>query len=186
MLKKVAFPVFSIFLGYQTYKITTFLTTTSPDRLSVLITFVLAYLLTLFITGVFAITGFAYSTHRLLPESYYTVRHPALLKKVYRLLGVKYFRLLLMVAFWGRKKNRKSYFDGTKKGLHNFIYQTKQSEFGHIASFAAIVFLSVVFLSKGYSLMVLLMTLINVIGNLYPVILQRYHRLRIQKIQKAG
>ncbi|WP_394330522.1 hypothetical protein [Psychroflexus sediminis] len=39
-----------------------------------------------------------------------------------------------MFVFWGKKKNKQKYFDGTKSGLENLDYQTKQSEFGHLAA----------------------------------------------------
>ncbi len=145
--------------------------------------FLLAFLLSIFITGVFAIVGFAWPTSKIFPRSFYTLKNAGILKKTYRILGVDLFRKALLIFFWGRKKNRKKYFDGTRKGLQNFIYQSKQSEFGHFASFVSIALVSFLFLAKGMFLLVAFLTLINVIGNFYPVILQRYHRLRIDKLQ---
>ncbi|WP_167610824.1 hypothetical protein [Maribellus sediminis] len=145
--------------------------------------FLLAFLLSMFITGVFAIVGFAWPTSQIFPRSFYTLKNPGILKKAYRILGVDLFRKALLIFFWGRKKNRKKYFDGTRKGLQNFIHQSKQSEFGHFASFVSIALVSFLLLAKGMFLLVAFLTLINVIGNFYPVILQRYHRLRIDKVQ---
>ena len=91
---------------------------------------------------------------------------------------------MLLFAFWGQKTNRRKYFNGTKTGLKNFIFQTKQSEFGHLGAFVVIVILSVILLVHGYVFLVIIVTLINIIGNVYPVILQRSHRMRIEKITK--
>jgi hypothetical protein len=144
--------------------------------------FIVAFLITLFVTGIFAFTGFAYPTHKLLPESYYYINNPERLKSIYKHLGVKHFRNFLLLAFWGREKNRKKYFDGTKQGFENFIFQTKQSEFGHLAAFIVILILTFVLLVNGYYFIPFVATIINIIGNIYPIILQRAHRVRIEKI----
>lgn len=141
-----------------------------------------AFLLTLFITGVFAFMGFAYPTNKLLPESYYKINNPKRLQNYYKHLGLDYFKTILLVVFWGKKKNRKKYFNGTKKGLNNFIYQTRQSEFGHLGAFVLILVCSIILICHQLYLIVLTMTLLNIIGNLYPIILQRYHRIRIGKL----
>jgi hypothetical protein len=99
-------------------------------------------------------------------------------------MGVQYFKYLLILFFWGRKKNRKKYFDGSKKGFENLIFQSKQSEIGHLGAFVSIFIVSVLLLLKGYLLLVLFMTIINVIGNVYPILLQRHHRARVGRILK--
>lgn len=145
---------------------------------------IVSFLLTLFITGVFAFIGFAYPSSRLLSDSYYEIKNPNVLIFVSKVLGIKYFRLLLLFTFWGRKSNRIKYFNGTKKGLKNFIFQTKQSEFGHMGALVIIIVLSIILLVHGYIFLVIIISLINIFGNFYPVILQRSHRMRILKITK--
>jgi hypothetical protein len=162
------------------------LISSQPRQLSLTEQVVIAYLLTLFVTGVFAFVGFAYPTSRLLPNAYYKIKNPRALNRTFKILGVKYFQALLLLTFWGTKKNRIKYFNGTKAGLNNFIYQTKQSEFGHFAAFIIITALSLILLVYGYSLLVLFITIINIIGNLYPIILQRSHRIRIEKITSSA
>jgi len=103
--------------------------------------------------------------------------------KLYKALGVKYFKEFLMLVFWGSKKNRTKYFNGTRDGMQNFIYQTKQSEFGHLCSLIAIDIVSLILLLHGYYLLTVLVIIINIIANLYPIILQRHHRYRILKIR---
>jgi len=153
-----------------------------PNQFTNIEALIVSFLLTLFITGIFAFIGFAYPSNRILPDSYYEIKNPIVLKHISKILGVKYFQLLLLFAFWGRKKNRKKYFNGTKKGLKNFIFQTKQSEVGHFLAFIVILISSFILLLHGYIFIVIIITLINIIGNVYPIILQRTHRLRIEKL----
>lgn len=158
------------------------LTSSAPNEYSNKEIVIISLILTSFITGVFAFIGFAYPSSRILSDSYYEIKRPKALNFISKSLGIKYFRLLLLFAFWGRKTNRKKYFDGTKKGLKNFIFQTKQSEFGHLGAFVVILLLSFLLLIHGYILLVFMTTLINILGNIFPVILQRAHRMRVEKI----
>lgn len=141
--------------------------------------------LNLFITGVFAFPGFVFLTNKLLPDSYYQVKHPKQLIIIYNVLGVKFFKWLLLAFYWGRKKNRKNYFNGSKNGLENFDTKTRQSEFGHLASFVVILIVSLVLMAKGHIAICFMTTVMNVAGNAYPVILQRYHRIQIQRLKRV-
>lgn len=141
-----------------------------------------AFLLTLYVTGIFAFVGFVFPTNKLLPQSYYTIKNASLLSMVFKMMGVKYFRNALMFAFWGKKDNRRKYFNGTRTGLKNFIYQTKQSEFGHLGAFVVLTSLAIMFVFLQWFALAITIMIINVIGNLYPIILQRYHRIRIAKL----
>lgn len=183
IIKKLIFSLFSIFLGYQTIELLRYLLETEVKDFSMLESIAISFLLVLFATGVFAFLGFSFKTNKLLPESYYSIKKPELLKKSYTLLGVKYFRVFLLATFWGHQKNRAKYFDGTRAGLENLIYQTKQSEFGHLGALIIGFVISIPLVFKGYWQLFALITLINFIGNLYPVILQRKHRLRIENIR---
>ncbi len=142
----------------------------------------MAFVLNLFITGIFALLGFAYPTSNLLPSAYYRIRQPEKLARMYRLLGVEQFRWLLLRFFWGKQKHRKRYFDGTKAGLQHFEMQTRQSEFGHLAAFVAIAVVSVFVLYRGHVAIFGFTTLINVVGNFYPIVLQRHHRIQIGRL----
>lgn len=143
---------------------------------------ILAFLLTLFVTGGFAFLGFVFTTSKLLPEQYYTIKRPKKLKRIYHKLGVRHFRLIIVLAFWGNTKNKKRFFDGTRSGLKHLVVMSKQAEFGHFAAFWLIFLLSILLLWKGYYLIAVIANLINVIGNLYPVILQRHHRMRLDRL----
>ncbi len=162
------------------------LLSTDPNEYTNIDILILSSLLGIFITGIFAFIGFAYPSSNILPDQYYKIKNPKVLNYTSKVLGIKYFQLLLLLFFWGWKKNRKKYFNGTKKGLANFIYQTRQSEFGHLGAFIVILIASFILLAYGYLLLVIPLTLINIFGNAYPVILQRMHRMRIEKITESN
>lgn len=160
----------------------------APQNLPFGLSILFAFLLSAFLTGAVAFIGFAYPTNRILPQHFYHVKRPNQLKRAYQVLGVEYFRKALMLFFWGTKKNRKKYFDGTKQGVANFLFQTRQSEFGHLAAFVIITIVSLHLLFLEYHALVLSLTLINIIGNFYPILLQRHHRARVSRFynyQKA-
>ena len=183
MMKKILFPLIAIFLVFRSYEILKTLWLVEPSELSISIEILLSVLLNLFITGIFAFMGFAYKTNRLLPENYYRIKNIKFISKLSKLLKIEYFKKFLLLIFWGRKKNRKKYFDGTKLGLENFEYQTKQSEFGHLAALVIIQFIVVIMLIKGHYMMAFLTTTLNFVSNFYPVLLQRNHRVQIARIR---
>lgn len=171
----------TIFLGIQTWNLVSGLASGSPQDFKWYFDLLFAFLLNLFGTGVFALVGFAFPTNRLIPKGYYSIKSSGNLKAFYNLMGVPYFQKALMTAFWGKEKNRKKYFDGTKSGIRNFIYQTKQSEFGHLGALVLISGISFFLVGHGYYLIATIAMGINFIGNLYPIILQRHHRMRLRR-----
>lgn len=181
-VKPIFFSLLSLFLLY--FSITTIIQiiTFGPEELSDEASFFLGFLINLCVTGIFAFPGFVFSTNKALPDKYYIIKNPSTLIHWYNLMGVRYFRKLLILFFWGKKGNKKKYFDGRKSGLNQFNYQSRQSEFGHLGALVLLLMINFLFLIPGYYLLALLTFLINVIGNFYPVILQRHHRIRIQRI----
>lgn len=183
MVKKILFPLIAIFLAYRSYEMLKTIWFVEPSEFSFSIMFLLSFLLNLFVTGIFAFMGFAYKTNRLLPENYYRIKNENLIFKLSKLLKVEYFKKLLLVLFWGKKKNRQKYFDGTKSGIENLDYQTRQSEFGHIAALVIIQLGVVTMLIQEHYLIAILTTTLNFILNFYPVLLQRNHRIQIERIK---
>ncbi|NJC25704.1 glycosyl-4,4'-diaponeurosporenoate acyltransferase CrtO family protein [Neolewinella antarctica] len=178
IVKKTLLSLASIFLIYQSYQMATGIdgSLDVPWWLHVL----LAVMINLFVTGVFAFAGFAFSTQKLLPEAYYRVRKPRTLKKVYRALSVDKFRKALLATFWRSPQQRGKYFDGTKAGVENLDRQSRKSEFGHLLPLAFITLISIRLIIVGAFAVGIFALLINVVFNLYPIILQRHHRMRIQ------
>ncbi len=182
-LKKIAFPLIALFLVDRSGKLMMFLFRTSPGQLDAVETFLVALFLNLCITGIFAFPGFVLPTNELLGEWYYAIRRPRALIRAYDVLGVRYFRSLLMYCFWGLRRNRAKYFDGTRAGLDNLVFQAKQSEFGHLMSFMFILAACLILAVYGHWAVAGWGILVNVIGNVYPVILQRHHRLRVGRLR---
>ncbi len=178
--KKVLLSFAAIFLSWQSYELLRLIDQMEIHSLGM--AFFFGWIINLFITGIFAFSGFAFPTQRLLPDSYYTIRRPEKLKQLYKALGVNLFRQFLLATFWKGKKQRKKYFDGKKTGIQNLVLQSKKSEFGHLIPFFIICFVGIYLVKIGMYKLASLALLINVIGNLYPIILQRYHRMRIQYI----
>lgn len=107
-LIRITLPLLSLFLAYRSLELMKFLMVTDSSKYSFMESFIFAFLLTLFITGVFAFVGFAYPTSKIIPNSYYNIKYPDLLRKVSGLLGVKYFRTLLIFFFGVEGRIRKS------------------------------------------------------------------------------
>lgn len=182
IIKKIFFSLLSLFLLFFSFTSLKQILAFGPEQLGLKSSLYLGFMINLCVTGIFAFPGFVFSTSKALPENYYIIKRPSKLIHWYNVLGVKYFRKLLIIFFWGKKDHRKKFFDGTKSGLKQFIYQSKQSEFGHLGALVLLLIINLLFLIPGYNLLVLFTFLINIIGNFYPVILQRYHRIRIQRI----
>lgn len=182
-LKKVVYLAIAIFLADRSLELMAYLLGAVPGALQFPETFLMALFLNLCITGVFAFPGFVFPTSSLLGEEYYAIRWPRALERAYTLLGVPWFRSLLMRFFWGKRRNREKYYDGTRAGIDNLIFQSKQSEFGHLMSFICILAASVALFLRADPAVAAWAALINCIGNVYPVILQRHHRLRVSRLK---
>jgi hypothetical protein len=183
MVKKILFPLIALFLAFRSFEMLKTLWLTAPSEFSLSIKLLLSFLFNLFITGIFAFMGFAYNTHRLLPAHYYRIKDRDRLSGLFKLMRVEYFRKFLLLLFWGKAKNRRKYFDGTRSGMENFDIQTRQSEFGHLGALVVIQLCALMMLIQEHYLMAFATTALNFISNFYPVILQRNHRIQIERIK---
>jgi hypothetical protein len=181
MIKRIGFTILSLILAYNTYKLVTVFTKITPDKFSFLAIIISAITFNLLVTGMVAFLGFVYETSKLLPNSYYLIRNHERLNLCYNIFGVKFFRKLLLITFY-RKEDNKKYFNGTKSGILLFKYNTKQSEFGHLIAFLFVLSLSLMLLYYGHLLVFLWIQPINIVMNFYPVILQRKHRMQIERV----
>ena len=96
--KKILFPLFSLFLCYLSIELMKDLISSEPKDFSSIEVLIISFLLALFITGVFAFIGFAYPSSRILSDSYYKIKNPKSLNTISKVLGIRYFRLLLLFA----------------------------------------------------------------------------------------
>jgi hypothetical protein len=182
MIKKTILILMSIFLVWQSYGILSIINKIEMDSWWLIL--LLAFLINLFITGVFAFLGFALPTQKLISNAYYSVKKPNKLKKIYTFLKVDRFRKLLLATFWRNKAQRKRYFNGKPEGISILEMQSKKSEFGHLLPFIIITTVCVYLIVLGLITLAIITFIINIIGNFYPIILQRHHRMRIQLLRK--
>jgi hypothetical protein len=182
MIKKILFSIATVFLIWQSYSLLSNIDKLEINSLGLLI--FIAWIINLFLTGIFAFSGFAFPTQKMLPKSYYKIYHPRRLKKSYKALRIDLFRQMLLVTLWKSQKQRKKYFNGKKNGIPNLVEQSMKSEFGHFIPFVIICFVSTYLIVIGLTKLGVCTFLINFVGNFYPIILQRHHRLRIQIIRK--
>ena len=183
VLKKILYTGFSCFLVVVTYQLLRdifFVAFTFAIRHSIII----SALLNLYVTGIFVFVGFVFPTHQVLPQSYFVVWNKSTLLSAYKYLGVKYFKYVLLLFFWRYQKNRKRFFNGTKGGIKNFIYQSIQAETGHFLALITLIIIAVWLIILGHYKAALFTTLINYVVNFLPVLLQRFHRTRLQKLTK--
>jgi hypothetical protein len=145
-----------------------------------------AWLFNMGVTGAFAITGFVLPTYRVLPEGYYRVRRPRRLKAAYRALHVDLFGRALLATLWRDRAQRKRYFDGTASGLEHLDKQSRSAEFGHTVPFVLVTAAAVAWALSGAVALAGLAFGFNVLGNLYPVLLQRHHRMRVQRLRSRA
>ena len=173
--KKILFILLTVFLIYITYS-NCMVIYNSGTNISTYKAILFGTYFTICLTGIFAFSGFAFPTYKLLPESYYKISHPELLKKIYAALGVLYFSKAVVAIFYNKKKIKETYFNTDSQGITAFANQTKQDEFGHIVPFVIITLYAIYLLiSKNYVLSISIIVS-NIVFNLYPVLMQRYHR----------
>ena len=141
--------------------------------------FFIAFLLNLYVLGVFAFAGFALPTQNLFPQKYYKINNGKSLKIWNKRLRMNYFRKFLLATVWRDKEAQRKYFDGTKTGLEKLITNSKKSEFGHLIPFFILNGLVIYILILGKLQLGFWTLFMNIFANLYPVLLQRDHRRRI-------
>jgi len=140
-------------------------------------------LLNLFITGIFLV-GYALPLYRLLPASYYISVESQWFATTCAFLRIELFRKIMRLTFWNSRNNKRHFFDGTRAGLTQFENNTRISESSHSFAFVSIVVVSFYIGVVADIHIALIATLIDVIVNFYPAMLQRYHRLRLQTIRR--
>ncbi|MBF8964129.1 hypothetical protein I0P70_12815 [Pontibacter sp. FD36] len=101
--------------------------------------------------------------------------------KVYRWLGVHIFRKLLVWIGWEKLHKAANPVKKDLGALKQLEYNTRQSDFGHLVIFF-IVLAVTFFVAYQYGLQQSLwLVFLNVVLNIYPIMVQRYNRPRLQR-----
>ncbi len=113
------------------------------------------------------------------PERWFRI-HKREAAEYYELLGVKLFRWLLLNGPF-RFANQGVYIGQNRsdQALERLLSKIKEAEFAHVID-AVLTLLACVI----YQQLILWLLLWNLVFNIYPILLQRYHRIRIEKVLK--
>jgi hypothetical protein len=178
IVQKLLLVVFSIFLIWQSTQLGSGIAQrTSPQTLREILT--QSILLNLFITGIFLV-GYALPLHKLLPASYYNSVKSQSFATACAILKIELFRKIIRLTFWSPRNNKKHFFNGLRSGFAQFERNTRISESGHTFAFVIILVVSLYIGFFANIRLAIITTLINVIFNFYPAMLQRYNRARLQ------
>ena len=102
--------------------------------------------------------------------------------KIYKWFGVDGFRKILVWVGWEKLNKPPNPVKKNLDGLKHLEYGTRQSEFGHLIIFFIVLAIALfVGVQHGFR-QSLWLHLLNIALNVYPIILQRYNRPRLQKL----
>jgi len=116
-----------------------------------------------------------------LTSSYYNHKTWERRGEIYRYVGIDFFRKLLVWIGWEKVIRKSCPIEKNTKALVNLHYQTKRSEIDHLIIFVIVLAINVFVAIKYGILKSLYLLILNVILNLYPILLQRYNRPRIER-----
>ncbi|MCF8465484.1 MAG: hypothetical protein K9G41_11625 [Flavobacteriales bacterium] len=181
LLKRIFLILASLFMVKLVLDQMKFALNYPPENLGLIWALFLGFFLSLTLTGIFAFVGFEFPVSRLLPNHFYRVKNPSKIRNLAAAMQIEWFRKFLLIFFWGGK-NRKRFFDGTRSGLQAMMFETKQAEFGHLGGLILTIPISAFLIFRGFYFWVLFLQFFNLLGNFYPIMLQRIHRIQLQRI----
>lgn len=101
--------------------------------------------------------------------------------KIYESLGINFFRKLLVWTGWEKLNKKSNPIGKNSKALTHLHYQTKKSELGHIIILVIVLGFNIFVVFKFGILKSLSLLILNILLNLYPILLQRYNRPRLER-----
>jgi hypothetical protein len=101
--------------------------------------------------------------------------------KIYQSLGINFFRKLLVWIGWEKLNKKANPVERNTKTLVHLHYRTKQSELGHTIILIIVFGFNIFVAFKFGILKSLWLLILNILFNLYPILLQRYNRPRIER-----
>ncbi len=101
--------------------------------------------------------------------------------KIYENFGINIFRKLLVLVGWEKLNKKSNPVKNDFEALVFLEYRTKQSEFGHLIIFFIVLGFNIYVALKFTFAESLWLLFLNVILNVYPILLQRYNRPRLQR-----
>ncbi|WP_354028292.1 hypothetical protein [Chitinophaga sp. OAE865] len=116
-----------------------------------------------------------------LTSSYYNEKTWERRGKIYEFLGINLFRKLLVLIGWEKLNKKSNPIKKDTQALIQLHYRTRQNELGHIIIFIVVLGFNIFVAFKYGFLKSLWLLILNILLNLYPVLLQRYNRPRIER-----
>jgi hypothetical protein len=122
-----------------------------------------------------------------LQSTYFTSKAFEQQGKIYTLLGVLIYRKFLVCTHWEKLSQKANPVKKSLEALRKYEHATRVSEFGHTL-IALVVLVFTVYVSMKYSAKeAVWLFLFNILLNIYPIMVQRYNRPRVQRVlQKAA
>jgi len=104
--------------------------------------------------------------------------------RIYKYLGVHFFRKLLVMSGWERSRKKETPIKKSLIILEYYEYRTRASEFGHGIIAIIIAFISI-YVCMTYSFReTVWLIVLNIFMNIYPITVQRYNRPRVRRVIK--
>ena len=116
-----------------------------------------------------------------LTSTYYNEKMWERRGKIYEYAGVNFFRKLLVWTGWEKLNKKSNPIEKNTQALMHLYYQTKKSELGHIIILVIVLGFNMFVAFKFGVLKSLWLLILNILLNLYPILLQRYNRPRIER-----
>lgn len=101
--------------------------------------------------------------------------------KIYESFGIHFYRKLLVWVGWEKLNKKTKPVEKSTKALLNLHYRTKQDELGHTIILIIVLGFNIFVAFKYGVLASLWLFILNILLNLYPILLQRYNRPRIER-----
>ncbi|MDN3686351.1 hypothetical protein [Cyclobacterium jeungdonense] len=117
-----------------------------------------------------------------LRSSYFDTKNWEAGGTVYRWLGVHVFRRMLVWIGWEKLSRASNPVKKNRAALKKLEYQTRQSEFGHAIIFIIVLVFGIVVAFLYGVRQSFWLFFLNIILNLYPIVVQRYNRPRLQRV----
>jgi hypothetical protein len=114
-----------------------------------------------------------------LTSSYFDAKPWEKKGKIYEHVGIDFFRKILVLIGWEKLNKKNNPIEKNTQALNHFLHQTKKSELGHLLIFIIVMGMTVFVAITMGAKSALWLLLLNVVLNLYPVLLQRYNRPRL-------
>ncbi len=102
--------------------------------------------------------------------------------KIYKTFGVNQFRQILVWVGWEKLIKASNPVKKNLVALNQMEYRTRQSEFGHLIIFFIVIIFNLVVIFKYSIIQSLWLFFLNIVLNVYPIVVQRYNRPRLRNL----